>query len=299
MAIFKAIANPSTQSGGTKSAIGYVGKKSELTLGLNCSDDYKIAIKEFEETKENFEKLEGRQFKHYVLSFESHFNSPEKALDISKKFSEEAFDEHEVFLAVHTDTDNIHCHMIVNSVSFVTGKKYNQNKKDLENYKELINEIGLEYGIEITKKTEKEIGEIDSNSKEKIKAIENHFSGVQRSDIVNTYDVLTNVLENGSVKSIDDFKSKMDKEGIIVDWEPQKKNITLEVKEEFANSKKRKFRLSNLNKTFNDPRLTKENLETCFEFTKNLEQEKKEIEKQRQKEIEKKQRKSIDYDIGY
>lgn len=66
----------------------------------------------------------------------------------------------------------------------------------------------------------------------------------------------------------------MDKERIIVDWQPQRKHITLEVKEEFASSKKIKFRLSNLNKMFNDPRLTKENLEFRFEYTKQIEQEK-------------------------
>ncbi|WP_297407992.1 relaxase/mobilization nuclease domain-containing protein [uncultured Cetobacterium sp.] len=251
MAIFKAIKNPSIQKGGAKSALDYVGKKSDLTLGINCSDDYDIAFQEFEEN----------------------FKNSELALEVSKKFCEKEFKDHEVFLSVHNDSNNLHCHMIVNSVNFVNGKKHNQKKKDLTRYKELINEIGLEHRIQITKKIGKEIGDVTTDTKEKRKAIENHFNGKERSDIVNTYSVLTRVLETEKIKSIDDFKEKMDKEGIILDWQPQRKHITLEVKEEFASSLKRKFRLSNLNKTFNDPRLTKENLEFGFEYTKQIEQE--------------------------
>lgn len=301
MAIFKAIANPSTKRGGAKSALDYVGKKSDLTLGLNCSNDYEIAFQEFEETKEQFNKLDGRQYKHYVLSFEKDFNDSELALEMSKTFCEKAFEEHEVFLAVHDDKENLHCHMVVNSVNFVNGKKHTQSMKDLDKYKEFINEIGLEHGIEITRKIGKEIGEVTTDTKEKRRAIENHFNGEKRSDIVNTYIILTKVLENEKIKSIDEFKEKMDKEGIIVDWQPQRKHITLEVKEEFASSKKRKFRLSNLNKTFNDPRLTKENLEFGFEYTKQVEQEKQK-EKERQQEIQKRrerQRERDDFDLGF
>lgn len=301
MAVFKAIANPSTKKGGAKSALDYVGKKSDLTLGLNCSNDYEIAFQEFEETKEQFNKLDGRQYKHYILSFEKDFNDSELALEMSKTFCEKAFEEHEVFLAVHDDKDNLHCHMVVNSVSFVNGKKHNQSMKDLDKYKEFINEIGLEYGIEITKKIGKEIGEVTTDTKEKRRAIKNHFNGEKRSDIVNTYIILTKVLENEKIKSIDEFKGKMDEEGIIVDWQPQRKHITLEVKEEFVSSQKRKFRLSNLNKTFNDPRLTKENLEFGFEYTKSIEKEKQK-EEERQQEIQKRrerQRERDDFDLGF
>lgn len=61
--------------------------------------------------------------------------------------------------------------------------------------------------------------------------------------IVNTYTILTKILKNKKIKSIDEFKGKMDKERIIVEWQPQRKHITLEVKEEFASSQKRKFRV--------------------------------------------------------
>lgn len=286
MAIFKAIDNPSTSKDGAKGAINYVANKAEITKGINCSDEKEQAFKDFQETKEFYEKLEGRQFKHFVLSFDKEMKSPELAINMGEDVAKNLFKDYEVFLAVHTDTKNIHCHMIVNSVNINSGEKYRHNKYEYEGYKEKVNEIGLTYGIERTEEKEKEIGELRTPSKAKMNVIKNHFKGAENSDILNTYFILTNVLEKEKIKSIDEFKEKMYKEGIIVDWEPQKKNITFEVKEEFANSKKRKFRLSNLEKTFSDPRLTKENLENGFEYTKEMEKE-REKEVQRQKEIQK------------
>ena len=60
----------------------------------------------------------------------------------------------------------------------------------------------------------------------------------------------------------------------------KKKNITFELDEKYAKSEKNKFRLTNLSKTFNDPRLTKENLIEFFKINeKNLE-----ISKQKEQE---------------
>ncbi|MGL4612578.1 MAG: relaxase/mobilization nuclease domain-containing protein [Cetobacterium sp.] len=300
MAIFKSIDNPSTKIGGSKKAIDYIAKKAEITKGFNCSDDREQAYKDFQETKEFYGKMDGRQFKHFILSFEEGRGTPEIAINMGEDIAKTLFKDYEVFLAVHTDTENTHCHLLVNSVNLNTGNKYRHSKYEYEIYKEKVVEIGLNYGIEPTQEKEKEIGEVRTDSKEKRKAIENHFNDVQKSDIVNTYMILTNVLENEKIKSIDEFKNKMDKEGIIVDWEPQKKNITFEIKPEFANSKKRKFRLSNLNKTFSDERLTKENLENGFEITKQLEQEKqKEIQHQQKIEKQRKIRDRDDFDLGF
>lgn len=301
MAIFKSIDKPSIKIKGSKGAINYVAKKAEITKGINCSDEREQAFKDFQETKEFYRKLDGRQFKHFVLSFEEGVGTPEIAIKMGEDIAKELFKDYEVYLGVHTDTDNLHCHFIVNSVSLKTGNKYRHSKYEYGQYKEKVNEIGLKYGIEPTLEKEKEIGKIKIQSKEKRKAIENHFTGKEKSDIVNTYFILTNVLEKQRIKSIDEFKNKMDQEGIIVEWQPQRKNITFEVKEEYANSKKRKFRLSNLEKTFSDTRLTKENLLNVFEH--NLELEKREKQKELKKQQSLKRRvKEIDrddFDLGF
>ena len=130
-----------------------------------------------------------------------------------------------------------------------------------------------------------------------MKSIENH-SFDKRSDIVTVYTAVTNVLENEKIKSVDEFVNRMEQEGIVVDWQPQRKNVTFEIKEEYASSKKRKFRLSNLNKTFSDIRLTKENLEYGFEYTKQKEEKQREQEKALERKNYQRTR-SNDFDLGF
>lgn len=289
MGIFKSIDNPSSKIGGSKSALDYVGKKAELTKGINCSDDYKQAYKDFQETKELYNKIGGRQFKHFVLSFEGSTNNSEQVLELGEKVATHLFKDHEVFLAVHTDTDNYHCHMVVNSVNLMTGYKYRHSKFELENYKEVINELGKEYDFSLTKNTElvqeqtsNEIGDIYAPNTKKLNAINRHFNNKKESDIVNTYSIVLKVLSENKIKSVDEFGEKLKEQGITLDWQEQRKNVTFEIDEKYANSKKRKFRLSNLEKTFSDPRLKKESLNLYFE--KNLELE---IEKLKELEIKK------------
>lgn len=45
--------------------------------------------------------------------------------DIAMRFAEEAFGgEYETVLAVHTDRNHLHAHIIINSVNMVTGYKF-------------------------------------------------------------------------------------------------------------------------------------------------------------------------------
>ena len=52
----------------------------------------------------------------------------------------------------------------------------------------------------------------------------------------------------------------MREKGYSVDWQDNKKHIVFTVGEDILQGKKDKFRLSNLNKTFNIPLFDKENL---------------------------------------
>ena len=60
----------------------------------------------------------------------------------------------------------------------------------------------------------------------------------------------------------------MREKGYSVDWQDNKKHIVFTVGEEILQGKRDKFRLSNLNKTFNIPLFEKENL--LEKFRENL-----------------------------
>ena len=111
-----------------------------LVGGINCLPD--TAFEQMEETKNIFYKTGKRQGYHVIISF-----SPEE-----KVTAEQAMyvlgDDYEAVYAVHTDREHMHGHLIWNSVSMTTGKKYNSPKSNWKNHLQPItnkycDELGL------------------------------------------------------------------------------------------------------------------------------------------------------------
>ena len=82
--------------------------------------------------KSIWNKKDGRQGYHYMVSF-----APEDIISaddvywFASEFAEELLnDQYYYVTAVHTDTDKIHFHVIFDSVSNTTGKKYSSPKGD-------------------------------------------------------------------------------------------------------------------------------------------------------------------------
>ena len=66
----------------------------------------------------SFKKTDGRQFYHFVQSFSEDDNlTPEEANTIGVEFAQKQFPDFEVLVATHIDTDHLHNHLVVNSVS--------------------------------------------------------------------------------------------------------------------------------------------------------------------------------------
>lgn len=268
MAILKGIGNPSSKSGGAKSALEYVGKKADLTKGIYCSNDWKEAFNDFQNTKEFYNKENGRQYLHYVQSFKEGEVTPEEALELTEKFCNKIIKDNEVFLAVHTDQKHIHCHMIVNSVSYVDGHKFQCSRNDLEKWKEISNEINKDHGLEIPQKTTEQ-GKIIAWKKEQYMALK---KSLENKEVPNdSLNLVNSILEiSKCCQNKNEFIEKMDSKGYQVDWQDHKKNITFTVSENILTGKKNKFRLNTLGKTFNHEILSKEGLEN--EFSKTREQ---------------------------
>lgn len=268
MAILKGIGNPSSKSGGAKSALEYVGKKADLTKGIYCSNDWKEAFNDFQNTKEFYNKENGRQYLHYVQSFKEGEVTPEEALELTEKFCNKIIKDNEVFLAVHTDQKHIHCHVIVNSVSYVDGHKFQCSRNDLEKWKEISNEINKDHGLEIPQKTTEQ-GKIIAWKKEQYMALK---KSLENKEIPNdSLNLVNSILEiSKCCQNKNEFIEKMDSKGYQVDWQDHKKNITFTVSENILTGKKNKFRLNTLGKTFNHEILSKEGLEN--EFSKTREQ---------------------------
>ena len=116
--------------------------------GINCLPD--TAFEQMEETKNIFHKTGKRQGYHVIISFSPEEKvTAEQAMYVLEHFAkDELGDDYEAVYAVHTDREHMHGHLIWNSVSMTTGKKYNSPKSNWKNHLQPItnkycDELGL------------------------------------------------------------------------------------------------------------------------------------------------------------
>lgn len=86
---------------------------------------------------------------HYIQSFDPKDNiSPELAHQIARAFARKAFgDSCQVVIATHNDKSHIHNHIIINTYG-IDGRKFNANKKTLDELKEISDRVCLAFGIQ-------------------------------------------------------------------------------------------------------------------------------------------------------
>ena len=98
-----------------------------FTSALNC-ESCETAYAEMQATKQRFGKLGGVVGYHCIQSFAPGEVTPEQAHAIGVEFAWRLFGDHyEVVIGTHLDKAHLHNHVVVNSVSFVDGKKYHSS----------------------------------------------------------------------------------------------------------------------------------------------------------------------------
>ena len=134
MAIFKIVNKSYKNWNAVQNTIGYIlrwGTPGAILFAGGCGVDYRDyqkAAEQFRITKNIFHKTDRRQVMHMIVSFDSLCKKKltiedlqELAFKIGQILSKGAF---QIVWACHTDSDNLHIHYIINSVSYVTGRKY-------------------------------------------------------------------------------------------------------------------------------------------------------------------------------
>lgn len=126
----------------------YKTEKQFYVTGINCLSE--TAYKEMMITKEQFNKIGGIVGFHAYQSFKGQEVSPEKAHEIGIKLAEEMWgDRFEVIVTTHLNSNNIHNHFVLNSVSFVDGKKYYDNRYTYAEFRNISDSLCQEYGISV------------------------------------------------------------------------------------------------------------------------------------------------------
>ena len=224
MATFTAIKN----RGGGRGALGGVlryTQQDEKTLwegqrlvsGWNCTAQ--SARSEMQLTKERVRKSDGRQYYHFVQSFSEQDDlTPQKARTIALELAQREFPDFEALVATHIDTDFLHSHLIVNSVSFRDGRKLHQSATDLQAHRLSNDKICVAHHLSILPPPQKQVQQKRMGTREYRSAAKGES---WKFRLINTID---QCMRYASTK--DEFISLMESEGYQVRWTDGRKNIT-------------------------------------------------------------------------
>ena len=125
-------------------------EKQFYTTGINC--EVKDAVKQMQFVKTFYGKENGILAFHAYQSFNEGEVTPEIAHEIGVKLANEMWgDRFQVVVSTHLNTQHIHNHFVINSVSFKDGKKYYSNLTNTALLRKISDEICEEYGLSVLK----------------------------------------------------------------------------------------------------------------------------------------------------
>ncbi|MFN3366740.1 MAG: relaxase/mobilization nuclease domain-containing protein [Exiguobacterium mexicanum] len=139
------------QLGRTQTAnklLSYAEKRSDVTEGLNCQPAYAKA--QMRATRELWGKTGGVQAHHVIQAFPEGEVTPELANKIGQDLAREIAKGHEVVVYTHTDKAHIHNHIVINSVNYEDGSKYQAHGKDaIQEVRDASDRLCLERGLSV------------------------------------------------------------------------------------------------------------------------------------------------------
>ena len=126
----------------------YAEKRAVVKDGYNVDIDY--AKSQMRITREMFAKNDGIQAHHVIQSFKPDEVTPEQANQIGVELAEKIAPNHEVSVYTHDDTNHVHNHLVINSVNFETGMKYQAHGQEaIERTRSMSDEICQKYDLSI------------------------------------------------------------------------------------------------------------------------------------------------------
>lgn len=223
MATFTAIRNAKQTTGTLAGVLRYITQDEKthlngisLIMGSNCVAQ--SAYTEMLTTKQQFKKTNGQQFFHFVQSFSPDEKvTPQEVNAIGVELAQRAFPGYEAVIATHIDADHIHNHIVVNSVSFETGKKLHQNTADLMKHRQANDEICAAHGLSVLPPQQEKKSQ-GMSSREYRSAVKGESWKLQLMAVIDEC--------MRFARSKEEFMSLMKSEGYDVKWTDTRKSIT-------------------------------------------------------------------------
>ncbi len=130
-----------------------------LYVGGRHIMDFNNATSEMMQVKEFYGKLDGRVAMHGIISLSEEESDPKNAGNLMlllNEFMAKLFPEHQVVYAVHTNTENLHIHFVVNTVG-LDGKKIHMDRSFMKKtFEPTLNQLAEKYGFTPNEKWRRE-----------------------------------------------------------------------------------------------------------------------------------------------
>ena len=125
------------------------GITHQLVSGINCDPD--TAVDDMRWVKRKFQKTGGTVAYHGYQSFAEGEGPPDLIHRIGVETAQRLWgDRFQVVVTTHVDHANhLHNHFVINTVSFVDGKKYFRSGKDYAAFRSVSDELAYRYGFYI------------------------------------------------------------------------------------------------------------------------------------------------------
>ena len=142
--------NPKYLDDDLAAALKYVSNddKTDMQLfvgAINCPPVR--AYEQMMATKRRYGKTGGNVAYHGYQSFRSGEVTPKEAFEIGLETARRMWGkDYEIVVTTHLNTDNLHNHFVINSVSFKTGLKFENHILDHRRLREISDEVCKEYG---------------------------------------------------------------------------------------------------------------------------------------------------------
>ena len=184
--------------------------------GINCNPA--TAREQFITVKKNFAQTEGIQAYHGYLSFKEQDITPEKAQQVGMEFARRVWgDRFQVVVTTHLNTHHLHCHYVINSISFVDGKRLWGKEKQWYSFRHIADEVCKEYGLYFNPNPKFE------------RPTDYYYDKLEKAGMPNRYQVIREVIDHAleHSKSMSEFEYALKDMGYGYNFNPRIKYWTV------------------------------------------------------------------------
>ena len=185
------------------------------TTGINCSIEF--ARNQFDTVKLRFGKTGGIVAFHAYQSFAEGEVTPDEAHAIGVELAKELWGKRfQIVVATHVNTKCVHNHIVINSVSFIDGRKFHDCRDMYKLLRDTSDRICLEHGLSVVKEP-------------KGKRTGTYLYKMEKAGMPTRYNVARQAIDESVALSltIEEFKSELRKRGYNYRFDPQRKYWTI------------------------------------------------------------------------